>query len=212
MIQSKDTKNRILDAAEELFATEGFEKASLRDITREAGVNLASVNYHFQSKEALTDAVTARALGPVNEKRLAMLHAAELEANGQPIAIEKIVEAFVRPVLEESSSPSFQRLLGRAFTAPDDFIERLFRTHLMHVALRFNQALAETLPDLSIEDRMWRIQFMAGAMSHTIAWMRVIPKVTGGVCSVDDLPRLTQRIVEFVSAGMLSGNSRKKAA
>ena len=48
-----NTKDRILDAAERLFAHKGIEATSLRNITAEAGVNLAAVNYHFQSKEAL---------------------------------------------------------------------------------------------------------------------------------------------------------------
>ena len=72
-----DTKERILDAAERLFGRHGIEQSSLRAITAEAGVNLAAVNYHFQSKEVLARAVFARRIGPVNRRRLEML-----ESNG----------------------------------------------------------------------------------------------------------------------------------
>ena len=68
-----DTKERILDVAEHLFADSGFTATSLRDITSAAGVNLASVNYHFGSKEGLLSAVLHRRIGPLNERRLARL-------------------------------------------------------------------------------------------------------------------------------------------
>ena len=65
-MRRQDTKSRILDAAEKLFGLNGFEATSLRDITAEAQVNLAAVNYHFQSKDSLIDAVIARRIEPVN--------------------------------------------------------------------------------------------------------------------------------------------------
>ena len=71
-----DTKTKILDAAEKLFGNKGFDATSLRDITAGADVNLAAVNYHFQTKESLIDAVIARRLEPVNRRRLEMLAAA----------------------------------------------------------------------------------------------------------------------------------------
>src|SRR5271166_6534149 len=92
MIERPDTKTRILDAAEKLFGEKGFDATSLRDITTEADVNLAAVNYHFQSKESLIEAVILRGAGPVNDRRLAML-----EATGPKASVEQIVEAFVGP-------------------------------------------------------------------------------------------------------------------
>ena len=76
-----NTKDRILDSAERLFARDGFEATSLRAITAEANVNLAAVNYHFQSKEALVQTVIGRRMGPVNAQRLALLDAYEAEAS-----------------------------------------------------------------------------------------------------------------------------------
>lgn len=76
------TKDRILDAAERLFARDGFDATSLRAITAEAKVNLAAVNYHFQSKEALVQAVIGRRLGPINVRRLELLDGYEAEAAG----------------------------------------------------------------------------------------------------------------------------------
>ena len=76
MAEKADTKARILDTAEKLFGINGFESVSLRDITTDASVNLAAVNYHFQSKDALIDAVIARRIEPLNARRLELLDAA----------------------------------------------------------------------------------------------------------------------------------------
>jgi AcrR family transcriptional regulator len=72
-LASKDTKERILDAAERLFAAHGFAGTSLRAVTKEAGVNLAAVHYHFGTKEDLLRAVLSRIVIPVNRERLEML-------------------------------------------------------------------------------------------------------------------------------------------
>src|ERR1700689_3627548 len=109
------TKDRILNAAERLFARDGFEATSLRAITAEAGVNLAAVNYHFQSKEALVQAVIGRRMGPVTARRLALLDAYEAEAGDAAVPLEKLLDAFLRPVVEMvgSHAHEFVPLIGR---------------------------------------------------------------------------------------------------
>ena len=94
------TKDRILDAAERLLAKKGFKATSLRAITAEAEVNLAAVNYHFQSKEALIRAVIARRIGSVNERRISMLDAIYAAAGDEPLPITAVIDAFIRPVIE----------------------------------------------------------------------------------------------------------------
>src|SRR3989442_10480432 len=132
------TKDRILDAAELLLAKHGFEATSLRAITAEADVNLAAVNYHFQSKDALIRAVIARRIGPVNEKRLAMLDSIEAAAGDGPLPLGPVIEAFVRPVIEiRSCAKTFAPIMGRAFNESAEFAERFFRDHLEAVARRF---------------------------------------------------------------------------
>ena len=91
------TRERILDAAEQLFSRAGFNGASLRPITTDAGANLAAVHYHFGSKEALLKAVVARRIDPVNQQRLALLAEYE-QAGGGALSVEEVVHAFVQPV------------------------------------------------------------------------------------------------------------------
>src|SRR5437660_735631 len=125
--EAKDTKDRILDAAESLFLDHGFEATSLRQITAAAGVNLAAVNYHFGSKEELFQAVLTRRLDPMNQERIERLEKLEREASGKPLSCEKILFAMLIPALrlardERRGGKNFLRLVGRAYADPAPFI------------------------------------------------------------------------------------------
>src|SRR3954469_5743217 len=118
-----ETRTRILNAAEELFMLHGFEGTSMRLLTAKAGVNLAAVNYHFGSKDALIEAVFRRRLDPMNAARIAELDRLENEAGGRALAAEAIIRAFVGPSLRlmedgRSGGRNFIRLLGRTYTEP----------------------------------------------------------------------------------------------
>src|SRR3989442_356168 len=122
-----ETRTRILDAAEELFMLHGFEGTSMRLLTSRAGVNLAAVNYHFGSKDALIEALFRRKLDPMNPARIAELERLETEARGSPagraLSPEAIIRAFVGPSLRHMEDATgggrnFIRLLGRTYTEP----------------------------------------------------------------------------------------------
>lgn len=194
MIARPDTKTRILDAAEKLFGEKGFDATSLRDITAEADVNLAAVNYHFQSKESLIDATVMRRAGPLSEKRLAML-----EAAGPRPSVEQIVEAFVGPVIEYDEQ-SMALMMARVMASPD-VIKRAFGRHLMEVAQKFLDALAVAVPDLPEAERLWRLHFMAGAMAHVITRASMMRDFFGDVLNTKDRKLLTARLVRFAAAG-----------
>jgi len=197
-----DTKTRLLNAAEKLFGQNGFDATSLRDITTEAQVNLASVNYHFQSKDSLIDAVIGRRLEPVNHRRIQMLDAA-----GRSPTLEQILEAFMAPILEREIWPAGP-LIGRVFSNPDQFLERVFKKHLAAVAQRFRDAISQVLPGLPPEEIVWRLHFMAGSMSHILVFSQVLPAMTGGLCRPEDRTALMARLVMFLSAGFRAPATR----
>ena len=188
-----DTKSRILVAAENLFGKNGFDGTSLRDITAEAQVNLAAVNYHFQSKESLLDAIIERRLEPLNRRRIEML-----ESAGPTPTVEQIVEAFLAPLLMMESLPAAP-LIGRVFSNPNVFVERVYKKHLIPVAERFAAAIAQALPDLPAKERFWRMQFMAGTMSHLLALSDVLPLMSG---EPFNRTAVMARLVPFLAAGM----------
>jgi AcrR family transcriptional regulator len=197
-----ETKVRILDAAERLFAQQGLE-VSIRSITDEAGVNLAAVNYHFQSKEALIDAVIARRFEPVTRRRLEMLEQVEAAAGNRPLSLEGVLEAFLAPVLEPNG-PGLEHLkplMGRMYSMPPDFIKRLFHVHLAPVAARFTAALARAVPGLPESECLWRLYFMGGAMVHVINWSGVIPALSDGLADPTDATALLARLIAFAAAG-----------
>ncbi len=191
--QPSDTKTRILDAAENLFAKNGFDATSLRDITAEAQVNLAAVNYHFQSKESLIDAIVERRMGPLNRSRLEMLDQA-----GPSPSVEQIVEAFLLPLLMVESLPAAP-MIGRVFSNPTLFFERVYKKHLIPLAGCFSAAIAGALPDLPAEDCFWRLQFMAGSMSHILALSGVLPLMSG---KPFDQTAVMAKLIPFLAAGL----------
>ena len=141
-----NTRERILDAAEKLFAEQGISDTSLRSVTRAAGVNLAAIHYYFGSKEALLDAVVGRRAGPVNEERLRILGDLEARSDGAPLEVEDILGAFIPPaatVLSANAAEGHRlaRLLPRIEAQPPEIVEALSREHFGQVALRFVDAL-----------------------------------------------------------------------
>lgn len=199
-----NTKDRILNAAERLFARDGFEATSLRAITAEASVNLAAVNYHFQSKEALVQAVIGRRMGPVNARRLTLLDAYEADAGGAPVPFEKIMDAFLRPVLEivAGHAREFAPLVGRLYTEPGDFSERLFKDQFQALAQRFIPAFQHALPDLPPTELYWRLHFSIGALTHTMGAPRMLRVFSGGLCDPSDADGTLAHMKTFVLAGL----------
>lgn len=200
-----DTKESILAAAEKLFAAEGVPRASLRAITNEAGVNLAAVHYHFQSKEGLVDAVLERRLEPLRQRRFELLERAERESDSA-VAAEAVVRAFVQPALEmvqrERGGHAFARFMLGVFQDPKAEMRELLFEHLKETIERFTDALGRSLPDLPRAEIFWRFHFMVGVMVHTIALGSVVHRYSGGLCDPVDVEGVTNRIVSFVVAGL----------
>jgi AcrR family transcriptional regulator len=202
MIERVSTKGKILDAAEKLFGMNGFEATSLRDITSAADVNLAAINYHFQSKDSLIDAIVARRIDPVNKKRFELL-----EAAGPNPTVEQILTAFMAPVMQVKVD-AVVPLIGRILSNPELFVERVFHKHLAPVSQRFVEALSKALPDLPPSELLWRLHFSVGVLTHTMLWGRIFPRITNGVCDISDREALVDRAVRFVAAGFRAPASR----
>lgn len=206
--QHRPTKERILDAAERLFAQHGYAATSLRMITTEAGVNLAAVNYHFHSKDTLIQAVLGRRLGPMNEKRLAMLDACEAEAREGPLPLEPVIRAFISPLLQFRHDPSlggvdfFKQLMGRMYVEPGDNVRQILLDQMREVARRFTAAFRRALPGLPLVDLMWRMHFGIGAMAHTLAGTYHLKVLSGGLCDPSDVEGTVERMVAFLAAGL----------
>jgi AcrR family transcriptional regulator len=159
---SQETKDQILDTAERLFADRGIEAVSLRTLTSEAGVNLASVHYHFGSKETLVTEVFDRRVDRMNYERLAMLEEVERQAGDGPLPLEDVLRAFFAPAIRTSQTGStFMRLCGRMYAEPAEYVQKYFDEKFGPMIERFAAAFARAVPGLSLKERGWRMHFAA---------------------------------------------------
>ncbi len=212
------TKDRILDAAESLFMEHGFEATSLRSITAAAEVNLAAANYHFGSKEELFQAVLTRRLDPMNQERLDLLSALERAAAPDPVACEQILSAMFVPALKlardrERGGKDFLRLLGRAYADPAPFIRQFLSAQYAVMILRFKSAFARALPELPPKELSWRLHFIMGALSYTLAGtdaLKLIAELTPTESGNDEM--LLRRLAPFLLAGLQSPLPETSAA
>jgi AcrR family transcriptional regulator len=204
------TRARLLDAAERLFAAKGFEATSLRDVTSRARANLAAVNYHFGSKEALVRAVFERRLGEVNLRRLALL-----DGIGRRPTPERILHAFIAPTFDlMEEAPHFIQLMGRFQAEPDSSMHDFVVSRCRDVAEQFRRALTAALPNVPVEDLFWRMHFVMGALIHTWSCHRDLERLSGGRCSMKDRAKVALKLIDFGAAGLRAPASRplRKAA
>jgi AcrR family transcriptional regulator len=200
-MKDSGAKQRILDAAETLFAEKGFHATSLRDITADANVNLAAVNYYFGSKEALLDAVLERRIAPINTARLQMLKSVRTRAGGEGPNLATVLRAYLLPPFREvglfgEQGAKFMQLMGRMHSETHDDLRRRFVHHFDLVLNEFTHAFQQALPELSMEEIRRRMHFVIGAMAHTLVWGDLEQR------EVSDPEQLLERLVEFCEAGM----------
>ena len=200
-LQHFSTKDRILHAAEELFAQQGFASTSLRQVTSRADVNIAAVNYHFGSKENLVHEVFKHRMDEMSEKRLASLAAA---VEKDPADLEAILLAFIQPALAltlDRHGASFVRVLARAYAEKNDGLRNFLSENYGQVLREFAKAIARCLPDLSKEELYWRMDFVAGALTYAMADFGLI-KRQPGVSEKTHCEKAAQHLIKFAQAGL----------
>ena len=207
MAQS-DTVDRILDAAEELFAERGFAETSLRMITSKAGVNLAAVNYHFGSKNALIQSVFARFLTPYSSTLDAEFDELEARPGDRALTVEEILGALTgsavrMPQRNERGISIFMRLLGLAYTQSQGHLREYLEDEYKDIFNRFMALLKQATPELSTVDRYWRIQFMLGATAFTMSSSDALRDILQTKTGVETpIQEIAARLIPFLAAGM----------
>ena len=200
------TKNQVFIAAERLFALHGFQNVSVRDITAEAGVNLASVNYHFGSKDALLFEIFRRRTAELNRERARMLHEASDRHGGKP-PVREILTALFAPPLKWLAPANDRRIsllfLIRARSEGTEEMRNVLRTDVSHLR-RFSDALLAALPQLPPEEVYWRIHFALGMIhQNRFAELDRLSVLSEGLTHEEDVEGLLRRMVDFAEAGFL---------
>ena len=215
------TRELILDVAERLFAHNGPSAVTVRTIATAAGINTQAVNYHFGSKDRLFEEMFTRRIGPVNRERLERLTAC---VDGKrSIRLEDVVDAFVRPILRlRQESLGHERALvvmqfqARAIANPGEFEFEYLRAHFEPVRSRFISALCAMLPELGIEDVIWRYNMMCGAILYSMAGpMRMLhlPESHAGakLQDVDNEAAAIDNLVRFLCGGFRAASLYREA-
>jgi AcrR family transcriptional regulator len=211
-VRVRNTKERILDAGERLFALQGYGNTSLRALTAEAGVNLAAVNYHFGSKEALLRAIFERRLNPMNRIRIERMEevARQAEEAGRAPRPGDVLGAFISPVFRNRESGNgmkdFSTLVGRTLAEPDPSGRDLFTGYMRPVLSRCLELLCAGLPTLSKEVVFWRLMLIVGAMGHIMRLPKDFPLLPEGVAVPEDAEGFLSLLMPFVTAGMEAPN------
>lgn len=213
---NRNTKQRLLDAAELLFARNGFEGTSMRAITQAADTSLSAANYHFGSKQALLEAALVRRIEPLNHRRLEAIDALEAGSAGV-VPVEALVEAFLRPGFEaQRESPEEARRLreiaARFSADPHEIVSKLKFELFAPVIGRYLDALERALPDRTREELALDFQFVLGVMIHVMSGTNVFSG--GGTAPVSFADgTLLERMVSFATAGLrAAGMPRALAA
>lgn len=208
-------RERTLAAAVKVFSEHGFDAATLRQITDEANVNIAAVNYYFSSKDELVRVVLEQLVWPI-EARGELLDKFEIEAAGKPLSVEKIVEAIVRPTVElshfQDGGRPLIRLMLQARALPRAETTRFFTERVDPIAKRFVAALTRALPDVSEAEIYWRYNFSLGALMQILTdsdpKVRRLKIQSGGLCDTDDDTEVVVQLVRYISAGFRAASLR----
>jgi len=199
------TRDRILDAAEELFARNGYEGVSVRQIMSKAGADVSLAYYHFKSKRDLFDQVMLRRVEHLNDIRLRALEAVEERHPDDAPTVEEIIGAFTNPLLDllanhhEEWKHYFQ-LIAQINNSPDWGGELMTR-YFDPLVRRFIEALRKALPECNDEDLYWSYHFLSGALTLTFAETGRIDNLSDGVCRSSDMASINERMPVFLAAG-----------
>jgi AcrR family transcriptional regulator len=215
--RSQATRERILDAAERLFAERGFYGVSVRDITGAAKVDVALASYHFGNKQGLLEAVFMRRADDLNAERIARLDEVLSAASGRrPPRLEDVIDAFTHPLLDRSSrgSPgwkSYFALIAEVNNSPE-FGGVLMTRFFDPVVEKFIDAIRRALPGCDERDLYWAYHFLSGALTLTFAETGRIDKLSGGACRSSDLDSVHERLVPYCAAGFRALCATKRRA
>ncbi|HUO95303.1 MAG TPA: TetR family transcriptional regulator [Steroidobacteraceae bacterium] len=208
----RPAKERLLDAAERLFAQRGYHGVSIRDITEAAGADVALVNYHFGGKRALLTRVFERRAEILNRERMERLEAVQPGADGR-LDLEAVVNAFMEPLILRSARggrewKSYFALVAQVNNSPE--LSVLMTRHFDPVVHKFIDVLKAALPEADLRDIYWGYHFLTGALTLTFAETGRLDKLSGRLCRSTDLESVHARFAPFMAAGF-SALARRRA-
>jgi AcrR family transcriptional regulator len=205
--QRAETMEQILDAAEYLFSRHGMHGVTLKDVANRVGVHHTLVNYYFDDKAKLFDAVSGRRAQVTVERRMKALDEYDAATSGKP-TVEGALRAFLDTDLdlyvEGGEGWLNYAALGALMSNSAEGGAELMNKHFDPVVLRLIGLLRKALPGCPDEDLFWGYHFVTGALMLTLARTGRIDRLSGGLCRSDDFEAVKDRIAPFMAAGFLA--------
>lgn len=202
-----ETTEQILDAAEYLFSCHGLYGVTLKDVAKRVGVHHTLLNYYFDDKKKLFDAVFARRAAVTNERRMKALDEYEKAAGGKP-TVEGALHTFLDTDLDLyiTGGEGWRNYaaLGAQVANTPEWGAEMMDQHFDPVVLRLIALLKKALPDSDDEDLFWGYHFVTGALMLTLARTGRIDKLSGGICKSGDFVAVKKRMATFMAAGFLA--------
>ena len=201
-VSDQETSERLIAAAERLFAEHGYSGVSVRMIAATAGVNWSLLGYYFRGKEGLLSEVYRRHCDDLNSARMRLLQ--ETRANGRQPRLEEILNAFIRPALavarDEDGQTAFIRLRAILAAENSTLLDKLVSENFDVSSTTFIHALRECLPHLTADEILWRFHFMLGTIYYTASGPHRIREFSNGRCDPSDIEENLHHLIPFLSA------------
>ncbi|MGD9809795.1 MAG: TetR/AcrR family transcriptional regulator [Sphingobium sp.] len=196
---------QILDAAEYLFSYHGFYGVTLKDVAQRVGVHHTLLNYYFDDKQTLFNAVFSRRADVTSKKRIKALDDYEKAVDGKP-TVEGALHTFLDTDLDLYGSGgegwrNYGALASQVAATPE-WGAQMMDQHFDPVVLRLVSLLKMAMPDASEENIFWGYHFVSGALMLTLARTGRIDKLSGGLCKSDDFASIKKRMAKFMASGL----------
>lgn len=214
--RAPETKKRILDAAEALFAERGYYGTSIRDISAASKVQNAQTYHHFGSKEGLFRAVIERRADAHSAALRQSLDDLIAEVGEEGLTLENVFRAFITPIVERvvrrgAGWRNYVKLLGQVASQPEgvSFVAP-FSEYYDEVQHRYFEHVLALCPHLSRKDGHWAFYFFQAAITHAIIETGMIDRQSGGLCRSSDLDAFLEQAVRFYAAGFRAMDERRE--
>jgi len=200
----RGVQDRLVQAAEVLFCTRGFNETSVRDIAAAADCNIASVNYYFGGKDNLYVEVWHRHLAELRDVRLASI-AQVMSGSTQPQLEELLrsyANSFVEPLVSGGRSERFVNLMAREMVDPHLPRDMFLNDMIVPVMSAFGQALRRICPWLEEGQSRLVILSIVGQLMQTVLSKDMFERGDHPAVPKLDLEEMVTHIVRFSAAGI----------
>jgi AcrR family transcriptional regulator len=206
---------RILDAAEQLFAEFGYHGVTVKDVAARVGVSSTLLHYHFSGKESIYEAVWARK-APLSARNRLEAMRRYAEEVGDNVTVEGALRAWIDTDLnlqidDTQQWAAFGQIAAQANSATGWGAEKMTK-YFNPVVLALIELLKKAMPDCDEATIFWGYHFVSGAMTHNMARTGRLDELSHGLCSSNDFTSIKQHMATFMAAGFRAICQASKAS